>query len=134
MAERFADVPSALENTLTIAQRCNVALNLGEPKLPDFPTPEGMSLGDYLRQLAAEGMAERLQLLYPDEQERAAHYPEYKERLDTECDTIIEMGVPGYFLIVADFINWGKENGVLGVRGGGAGGGSMEALRVGCSV
>src|SRR5699024_12866542 len=70
-----------------------------------FPTRRSSDL------LAAEGMAERLQLLYPDEQERAAHYPEYKERLDTECDTIIEMGFPGYFLIVADFINWGKENG-----------------------
>jgi len=131
MAERFADVPSALENTLTIAQRCNVALNLGEAKLPDFPTPEGMSLGDYLRQLAAQGMEERMQLLYPDEQERAAQYPHYKERLDTECNTIIEMGFPGYFLIVADFINWGKENGVPVGPGRGSGAGSLVAYSLG---
>src|SRR5690625_7086993 len=96
MAERFADVPSALQNTLTIAQRCNVALSLGEPKLPDFPTPEGMSLGDYLRQEAARGLDERLQLLYPDEAERNKQYPVYKKRLDIECDTIINMGFPGY--------------------------------------
>lgn len=131
MAERFADVPSALQNTLTIAQRCNVALSLGEPKLPDFPTPEGMSLGDYLRQEAARGLDERLQLLYPDEAERNKQYPVYKKRLDIECDTIINMGFPGYFLIVADFINWGKENGVPVGPGRGSGAGSLVAYSLG---
>ena len=131
MHERFADIPSALENTLTIAQRCNVALTLGKAKLPDFPTPDGMSLADYLREQAQNGLAERMQLLFPDEQERKQHYPAYLERLQSECNTIIEMGFPGYFLIVADFINWGKENGVPVGPGRGSGAGSLVAYSLG---
>src|SRR5690625_7390430 len=72
-----------------------------------------------------------MQLLYPDEQERAAQYPQYKERLDTECNTIIEMGFPAYFLIVPDFINWGKENGVPVGPGRGSGAGSLVAYSLG---
>lgn len=131
MQQRFADIPSALENTLAIAQRCTVSLQLGEPKLPDFPTPEGMSLGDYLRHQAAEGLEQRLQQLFPDETEREKQRQLYEQRLELECDTIIEMGFPGYFLIVADFINWGKANGVPVGPGRGSGAGSLVAYSLG---
>ncbi|MBP8901734.1 MAG: PHP domain-containing protein, partial [Thiobacillaceae bacterium] len=112
MAELFADFPEALENTLEIARRCNLTLELGKSKLPDFPTPDGMALDDYLRHRARDGLAERMAVLYPDEKIRAEKYPEYTARLELELDTIIQMGFPGYFLIVSDFIIWGKHNGV----------------------
>src|SRR5690606_1370726 len=110
MAQRFADVPSALANTLEIAKRCNLTLELGKPRLPNFPTPDGVTLDDYLVQLAEEGLAVRMAQLFPDEAQRQQNYPQYLERLKWECKTIIGMGFPGYFLIVADFINWGKNN------------------------
>jgi len=131
MHERFADLPSALENTVAIAQRCNVTLSLGEPKLPDFPTPEGMTLADYLRHQAMQGLEVRLKELFPNEKQRQQQQPLYIKRLESECDTIIEMGFPGYFLIVADFINWGKENGVPVGPGRGSGAGSLVAYSLG---
>ena len=131
MAELFADIPEALENTLEIARRCNLTLELGKSKLPDFPTPGGMPLDDYLRQRAREGLAERMAMLYPDEKLRTEKYPEYTARLELELDTIIQMGFPGYFLIVADFINWGKNNGVPVGPGRGSGAGSLVAYAIG---
>ena len=131
MAQRFADVPSALANTVEIAKRCNLTLELGRPRLPDFPTPAGVTLDDYLVQLSEEGLAVRMALLFPDEQERQAKYPQYMERLQWECKTIIAMGFPGYFLIVADFINWGKHNGVPVGPGRGSGAGSLVAYSLG---
>jgi DNA polymerase-3 subunit alpha len=131
MAELFADLPEALENSVEIARRCNLTLELGKSKLPDFPTPGGMPLDDYLRQRAREGLAERMAVLYPDEAERAAQVPEYSARLELELDTIIQMGFPGYFLIVADFINWGKHNGVPVGPGRGSGAGSLVAYSIG---
>lgn len=131
MAQRFADVPVALENTLEIARRCNLTLELGIPRLPDFPTPDGMTLNDYLAQLSEEGLQSRMAFLYPDALEREAQYPKYLERLRWECQTIIQMGFPGYFLIVADFINWGKHNGVPVGPGRGSGAGSLVAYCLG---
>ena len=131
MAELFADIPSALENTVEIAKRCNLELDLGTPRLPAFPTPDGVTLDDYLVQLSEEGLAQRMEQLYPDEEERARRYPEYRERLHWECQTIISMGFPGYFLIVADFINWGKQNGVPVGPGRGSGAGSLVAYSLG---
>ncbi|NLY26891.1 MAG: DNA polymerase III subunit alpha [Alcaligenaceae bacterium] len=131
MAERFADVPSALANSVEIARRCNLTLDLGKPRLPNFPTPEGVTLDDYLVQLAEEGLAVRMKQLFPDETERRKHYPQYTERLQWECKTIIGMGFPGYFLIVADFINWGKNNGVPVGPGRGSGAGSLVAYALG---
>ncbi len=131
MARRFADVPSALENTLEIAKRCNLELELGKPYLPDFPTPDGMTLDDYLVHQAEDGLKKRMEQLYPDEAERQAQYPTYAERLRWECNTIISMGFPGYFLIVADFINWGKHNGVPVGPGRGSGAGSLVAYSLG---
>ena len=127
MVELFADLPEALENTLEIARRCNIELTLGENFLPDFPTPDGMSLADFLVAEAEAGLEKRLIELYPDPAVRAERRPEYDERLVFECKTIIQMGYPGYFLIVADFINWAKNNGVPVGPGRGSGAGSLVA-------
>ena len=127
MRERFIDVPAAVANTHEIARRCNLTLELGRPRLPDFPTPEGITLDDYLVQLSEEGLAVRMAQLFPDEGERRAKYPHYLERLQWECKTITSMGFSGYFLIVADFINWGKHNGVPVGPGRGSGAGSLVA-------
>lgn len=131
MAALFADLPEALENALEIAKRCNTELTLGQNFLPDFPTPEGMSLNDYLAHLAKEGLEKRLAQLYPDAGRREEKRPEYEARLDFECKTIIQMGFPGYFLIVADFINWAKNNGVPVGPGRGSGAGSLVAYSLG---
>ncbi|CAB3684967.1 DNA polymerase III subunit alpha [Trinickia soli] len=131
MAERFADIPSALANTVEIAKRCNLTLELGKPKLPLFPTPDGMSLDDYLVQLSKEGLEKRLVELFADEAERSREREKYYQRLDFECGTIIKMGFPGYFLIVADFINWAKNNGVPVGPGRGSGAGSLVAYALG---
>ncbi|HEU0187784.1 MAG TPA: DNA polymerase III subunit alpha, partial [Gallionellaceae bacterium] len=127
MAELFADLPEALANSVEIARRCNLTLKLGKPHLPDFPTPNGMSLDDFLRQESEQGLLARMQQLYPDEQVRAARMPQYVERLEFEVNTIINMKFPGYFLIVADFIRWAKANGVPVGPGRGSGAGSLVA-------
>src|SRR5690606_32551878 len=87
MARRFQDVPSALANTVEIAKRCSLELQLDQPRLPNFPTPEGVTLDDYLVQLSLEGLDQRMRQLFPDEAERAQQYPQYRERLDWECKT-----------------------------------------------
>jgi DNA polymerase III subunit alpha len=127
MAELFADLPEALENTLEIARRCNIELTLGKNFLPDFPIPPGMTIDDYLVAEAEKGLEVRLAELYPDLEERQKRRPEYDERLIFECRTILQMGFPGYFLIVADFINWAKNNGVPVGPGRGSGAGSLVA-------
>ena len=131
MCALFADIPSALQNTVEIARRCNLTLELGKPRLPLFPTPDGMSLDDYLVHMAKEGLEKRLEILFPDAAEREAKRPEYYERLEFETGTIIKMGFPGYFLIVADFINWAKNNGVPVGPGRGSGAGSLVAYALG---
>jgi DNA polymerase-3 subunit alpha len=131
MAALFADLPEALENSVAIAKRCNLSLELGKSKLPQFPTPNNVSLDAYIRTQSEAGLARRMAQLYPDEAERAARYPEYQARLDFELGTIIQMGFPGYFLIVADFINWGKNNGVPVGPGRGSGAGSLVAYCLG---
>jgi DNA polymerase-3 subunit alpha len=131
MAELFADLPEALQNSVEIARRCNLSLVLGKPRLPDFPTPNGQGLDDYLREQAETGLQQRMAMLYPDAAERAARQSEYQARLDFEIETIIKMGFPGYFLIVADFIRWAKENGVPVGPGRGSGAGSLVAYSLG---
>jgi len=131
MQRKFADIPSALANTVQIAQRCNLSLVLGKPQLPDFPTPDGVSLDDFLVQLSEEGLEKRMAFLFPDEAERESKRAQYYERLRWECKTIIQMGFPGYFLIVQDFINWGKNNGVPVGPGRGSGAGSLVAYALG---
>ena len=131
MVELFADLPEALENAVHIAQRCNLTLELGKSRLPDFPTPNGEPLEAFLASESHAGLAKRLKMLYPDETQREAQRATYVARLDFEIKTIIQMGFPGYFLIVADFINWAKNNGVPVGPGRGSGAGSLVAYSLG---
>jgi DNA polymerase-3 subunit alpha len=127
MAELFSDLPGALQNSVEIAKRCNLTLELGKPKLPLFPTPDGISLDDFLALEAKAGLEKRLVQLYPDEAKREAQRQRYEDRLEFETKTIVKMGFPGYFLIVADFIQWAKNNGVPVGPGRGSGAGSLVA-------
>jgi DNA polymerase-3 subunit alpha len=131
MQALFADLPEALENSVEIARRCNLSIELGKNRLPQFPVPEGVTLDDYLTRQAEAGLERRLAQLYPDAAEREQKRPEYAERLAFECKTIQQMGFPGYFLIVADFINWAKQNGVPVGPGRGSGAGSLVAYSLG---
>ncbi|WP_367068356.1 DNA polymerase III subunit alpha [Oryzisolibacter sp. LB2S] len=127
MQALFADVPTAITNTLEIAKRCNLTLVLGKPRLPDFPTPNGMPIEEYFRYASYEGLAMRLAHLFPNEAEREKQRPRYEERLEFELGTILKMGFPGYFLIVGDFIQWAKNNGCPVGPGRGSGAGSLVA-------
>jgi DNA polymerase-3 subunit alpha len=131
MAEAFKDVPQALANAVEIAKRCNFAIELGKTRLPRFQTPNDMSLEDYLRSRAGEGLAGRLPQLFPDPGQREKETARYRERLEFEIRTIQQMGFAGYFLIVADFINWAKGNGVPVGPGRGSGAGSLVAYSLG---
>jgi len=131
MAALFADLPEAMANSVEIAKRCNLTLKLGKPYLPDFPTPNGVSLDDFLRTESELGLQQRMLVLYPDEKLRATRQEEYSARLAFEIQTIIKMGFPGYFLIVADFIRWAKSNGVPVGPGRGSGAGSLVAYSLG---
>ena len=131
MAELFSDLPEALENSVEIAKRCNLLITLGKNYLPDFPTPDGVTLDEFLCQEAARGLELRLTQLFPDAEERAKQRPVYDARLKVETDTIVGMKFPGYFLIVADFINWAKKNGVPVGPGRGSGAGSLVAYSLG---
>ena len=131
MAQAFRDVPQALANSVEIARRCNLGIELGKNRLPQFETPGNVGLDGYLRSRAVEGLAERMTQLYPDAAACARHAPRYRERLDFEIHTIQQMGFSGYFLIVADFINWAKKNGVPVGPGRGSGAGSLVAYSLG---
>ncbi|MCX7094780.1 MAG: DNA polymerase III subunit alpha [Methylobacter sp.] len=128
MQALFADIPEALENTVEIAKRCNLTLTLGKNFLPDFPVPEGMNLGEFMTEESMKGLEQRLQH-HPavgkgtDEENRRVYY----ERLDFELKMITQMGFPGYFMIVADFIQWAKNNLIPVGPGRGSGAGSLVA-------
>ncbi|MCY4046129.1 MAG: DNA polymerase III subunit alpha [Cellvibrionales bacterium] len=128
MCELFADIPEALANSVEIAKRCNVQLHLGEYFLPEYPIPEGMTQETFFRQICREGLDKRLAHLFDT---TSADFPatekEYIERLDFELDIILQMGFPGYFLIVMDFIRWAKDNDVPVGPGRGSGAGSLVA-------
>ncbi|MEL4253706.1 DNA polymerase III subunit alpha [Shewanella xiamenensis] len=126
MCELFADIPAALANTVEIAKRCNVTIRLNEYFLPNFPTGD-MSIEDYLVDRSKKGLEERLAFLFPDPLVRAERRGEYDERLDIELQVINQMGFPGYFLIVMEFIQWGKDNGIPVGPGRGSGAGSLVA-------
>ena len=134
MANLFADLPEALANSVEIARRCNLSVPLGKSFLPEFPTPPGVTIDEYLGAQARAGLEKRLAQLYPDAAERESRRQQYAERLEFEIRTIVQMGFPGYFLIVADFINWGKNIGVPRVPvgpGRGSGAGSLVAYSLG---
>ena len=132
MQELFADIPSAISNTVEIAKRCNVSLTLGKNYLPQFPIPDGMTEAEYFCHVSQKGLEERLDFLFGEQFPRGT--PEfaekrqvYDERLRVELDVINKMGFPGYFLIVADFIQWAKDNGIPVGPGRGSGAGSLVA-------
>ncbi|MFA0015209.1 DNA polymerase III subunit alpha [Vibrio lentus] len=126
MCELFSDIPEALENSVEIAKRCNVTVRLGEYFLPNFPT-EGLAIEDFLIKKSEEGLERRLAFLFPDEKVRAERRPEYDERLKIELEVVNNMGFPGYFLIVMEFIQWSKDNDVPVGPGRGSGAGSLVA-------
>ncbi|MCD9515846.1 DNA polymerase III subunit alpha [Photobacterium carnosum] len=126
MCELFADIPEALQNSVEIAKRCNVTVRLGEYFLPNFPTGD-MSIEDFLVTKSQQGLEERLEFLFPDPEVRAQRRPEYDERLEIELKVVNQMGFPGYFLIVMEFIQWSKDNDVPVGPGRGSGAGSLVA-------
>ena len=126
MAELFSDIPEALQNSVEIAKRCNVTVQLGTYFLPDYPTGS-LKIEDFLVKVSKDGLEERLQFLFPDEADRAVKRVEYDERLQVELDVINQMGFPGYFLIVMEFIQWSKDNNIPVGPGRGSGAGSLVA-------
>ena len=126
MLALFSDIPEAIENTVEIAKRCNVTVRLGEYFLPQFPTG-GMTTEDFLVKVSEEGLEDRLEFLFPDENERKEKRPAYDDRLRIELEVINQMGFPGYFLIVMEFIQWSKDNGIPVGPGRGSGAGSLVA-------
>jgi DNA polymerase-3 subunit alpha len=126
MQQLFADLPEALQNSVEIAKRCNVTIRLGEYFLPAFPTG-GMTDADFLVMKSREGLEERLLQLFPDASERVQKRVEYDERLQIELDVINQMGFPGYFLVVMEFIQWSKDNDIPVGPGRGSGAGSLVA-------
>jgi DNA polymerase-3 subunit alpha len=127
MSELFSDLPVAIENTVAIAKKCNIELSLDNPKLPNFPVPNGEDIDSYFTQLAKNGLEERLFELFPDKKERDIKRSEYDKRLDLELKIIKGMGFPGYFLIVSDFITWAKNKDIPVGPGRGSGAGSLVA-------
>ena len=121
MAALFEDIPEAIENTFHIAARCSTEIELGKAYLPDFPTPDGVSIEQHLENLSNEGLDKRLAVLNVDDVQV------YRDRLKFELDIINQMGFPGYFLVVMDFIRWGKANGIPVGPGRGSGAGSLVA-------
>ena len=126
MAELFADIPEAIENTYHIAMRCNCRLTLGKNFMPEFPVAEGQDVNQVLIEDSNDGLKEILKKVPPD-----VDRGPYQERLDMELDVITGMGFPGYFLIVADFIRWAKDHDIPVGPGRGSGAGSLVAYCLG---
>ncbi|MDX1490555.1 MAG: DNA polymerase III subunit alpha [Pseudohongiellaceae bacterium] len=140
MKELFSDLPEAISNTVEIATRCNLILDLGTPCLPNYPIPDGMTVEEFFRQISKEGLEERLKTIVPrlveehkpsSDEEREALIKPYFERLDFELNVINQMGFPGYFLIVMEFIQWSKNNDIPVGPGRGSGAGSIVAYALG---
>ena len=127
MQTLFADIPEALSNSVEIAKRCSLQLSLGQNFLPNFPVPENITVDDYFNQAAEKGLAKRLQQLEIEENNQ----DEYSARLTQELDVIKSMGFAGYFLIVADFIQWARDNKIPVGPGRGSGAGSLVAYALG---
>ena len=137
MCELFADIPEAIENSLMIAQRCNLDLTFGDYFLPNFPIPDGYDQNSWLRHEAEKGLAhvqKNAGLRLPARSDSAESKEIYRERLETELNVIIEMGYAGYFLIVADFIHWAKQQDIPVGPGRGSGAGSLVAYALGITA
>ena len=128
MAELFSDIPEAVQNSVAIAEACNLRLTLGQACLPEYPVPEGYTTDTYFRHVAEKGLERRIEFLHQQLQaDETLDQAPYYERLETELDVIIEMGFPGYFLIVMDFIEWAKNHQIPVGPGRGSGAGSLVA-------
>ncbi|WP_116963172.1 DNA polymerase III subunit alpha [Fastidiosibacter lacustris] len=129
MCELFADIPQSLSNTVYIAENANVTFKLGGAVLPRFEIPQNMTEAEYFAKVSYEGLEERFDFILHDksEQQKQMLKKKYKARLQLEVDVICQMGFPGYFLIVADFIQWSKDNGIPVGPGRGSGAGSLVA-------
>ena len=128
MIELFSDIPEAIENTMHIAMRCNLELHLGEYFLPEFPIPDGKTESEFFRDISHEGLTERLEFLFGKGSPAYSEKEQtYRDRLDFELEIIVQMGFPGYFLIVMDFIQWAKEHDIPVGPGRGSGAGSLVA-------
>ncbi|MEJ2061022.1 MAG: DNA polymerase III subunit alpha [Gammaproteobacteria bacterium] len=125
MVELFEDLPEALENSVEIARRCNLGLTFGENYLPDYPIPAGQTIEEFLAEESRKGLEKRLAEIGIAGDDAACK--PYHERLEIELGVINQMGFPGYFLIVADFIQWAKDNGIPVGPGRGSGAGSLVA-------
>ncbi len=129
MEALFSDLPQAIQNTVEISKRCSVTLDLGNNYLPNFPIPDGSSVEVYLSRLSQSGLDERLLKISRGQSAdamKSMRLP-YDQRLQIELEVINSMGFAGYFLIVADFIQWAKQNGVPVGPGRGSGAGSLVA-------
>tara|TARA_B110000003_G_scaffold48806_2_gene47443 strand:+ start:10244 stop:13705 length:3462 start_codon:yes stop_codon:yes gene_type:complete len=131
MSELFSDIPSALKNSVSIAYRCNFSFKLGKNYLPNFPIPKNITIDDYLLKEAQNGLKKRLEVLFLDKPMHEQKKIQYEERLNFEVGVINQMGYAGYFLIVADFINWSRENKIPVGPGRGSGAGSVVAYSLG---
>jgi DNA polymerase-3 subunit alpha len=128
MLELFSDIPEALQNSVEIAKRCTVSIQLGEYFLPQYPIPDGLTENEFFKKICFEGMDRRLEkILDPNAANYNQSYQVYCDRMQFELDIILQMGFPGYFLIVMDFIRWAKENGIPVGPGRGSGAGSLVA-------
>jgi DNA polymerase-3 subunit alpha len=133
MIDLFADIPEAIANTVEIAKRCSLELKLGKSVLPPYPVPNGATMEEYIRDEAARGLVQRIAEVkaHPPAGARVVSEEEYQSRLSVELDVICQMGFAGYFLIVADFIRWSRENGIPVGPGRGSGAGSLVAYSLG---
>lgn len=128
MQELFSDIPEALANTVEIAKRCTINIHLGEYFLPQYPIPEGMTENEFFEKVCHDGLEARLEkILDKNDPDYDSKRQVYLDRLRFELDIIIQMGFPGYFLIVMDFIQWAKDNSIPVGPGRGSGAGSLVA-------
>ena len=131
MATAFAECPEAVRNTLEVAARCELDLTFGKYQFPVFATPNNESLEDHLDRTAREGFATRLAVLRGQANWKSERETAYHQRLDQELKIIKEMGFAGYFLIVADFTNYAKREGIPVGPGRGSAAGSLVAYALG---
>lgn len=125
MSELFKEYPDAIANTLKVADKCNLELELGKIQLPHFDVPDGYDGMSYLKKICIDGLAKRYGKSYEDVDKPI------KDRLDYELEVISHMGWPSYFLIVADFVNWAKDNGIVVGPGRGSAAGSLVCFLTG---
>ena len=134
MIEKFSDIPEAIENTLLISKKCNLELELGEFYLPEFDVPGKSSTKDYLKKKSKEGLDKRFEEIKKSSNSYVIDKKSYIKRLDYELEMICKLGFEGYFLIVADFVNWAQKKDIPVGPGRGSGAGSITAYALGITA